>query len=191
MIANGHNGPVVVRPVVQEPEQERLISRKNMVAKNVQALAKRDAMTESAQVCQFLIQFFDSLCINRFFSIVFSNCRYLSVSIQKDESSNNELPWFNGTYKFETYENNQPSWKSVSRAIWKHSGSNSWVIGNLSNRGNSTGYINSRENSAYLLPENCTNWKYRKTSSHATTPIDINLKCLQGKTPVNILNLNL
>ena len=121
-------------------------------------------------------------------------CPYLSISIPKDElentkSSDNELPWFNGTYQYETYGNNQPSWKSVSRAIWKHSGSNSWVIGNLKNRGTTNAYINSKENSAYLLPENCTDWKYTKTSSHGTTPTDINLKCLQGKTPLNILNL--
>ena len=145
------------------------------------------AMTESAQVSliQFLIQLFDSVCINWFFfSIDFSKCSYLSVSIQKDElekveSSENELPWFNGIYLFETYGKNQPSWKSSSRAIWKHPESNSWVIGNLSNRGNSTGYINSRKNSAYRLPNQTTNWKYTKTSSHATTST---LKCLEGRT---------
>ena len=102
--------------------------------------------------------------------------------MEKIKSSDNELPWFNGTYQFERYKNNQPSWKSFSRAIWKHPESNSWVIGNLSNRGNSTVYINSRKNSAYSLPENCTNWKYSEKSSHATTSTDITLKCLEGRT---------
>ena len=106
--------------------------------------------------------------------------------MEKVESSDNELPWFNGTYLFETYGNDQPSWKSFSRAIWKHNVSNSWVIGNLSNRGTTNAYFNSSENSAYLLP-NCTNWKYTKTSSHGTTSTDINLKCLEGRTAVYIL----
>ena len=191
LIANGQSFPVVVRPVVKESKQERLRYTQNMVAKIVPALRQRVAMTESAQVSQLLIQLLDYLCTNLILLLDFSKCSYLSVNIQKDglekvESSDNELPWFNGTYLFETYGKNQPSWKSFSRAIWKHPESNNWVIGNLSNRGNSTGYINSRENSAYLLP-NCTNWKYTKTSSHGTTSTDINLKCLEGKTPVYIL----
>ena len=107
--------------------------------------------------------------------------------MEKIKSSGKEGPWFNGTYQFETYEKNQPSWKSFSRAIWKHPVSNAWVIGNLSNRGTINAYINSSENSAYRLPENCTNWKYTKTSSHRITSTDINLKCLEGKTPVYIL----
>ena len=103
--------------------------------------------------------------------------------MEKVESSD----WFNGTYKFETYENNQPSWKSFSRAIWKDHVSNSWVIGNLKNRGTTNSYINSSENSAYHLPENCTNWNYTKTSSHGTTSTDITLKCLEGRTHVYII----
>ena len=191
LIANGQSFPVVVRPVVKESKQGGLKYRQIMVAKFVPALIQRVAMTESAQVSQFLIQLLDYLCTNLILLLDFSKCSYLSVNIQKDglekvESSDNELPWFNGTYQFETYGKNQPSWKSFSRAIWKHPESNSWVIGNLSNRGNSAGYINSTENSAYLLP-NCTNWKYTKTSSHRTTPTDINLKCLEGKTPSYIL----
>ena len=164
------------------------MSRQDMVAKNVQALTKKVALTESAQVSQFLILLFDSLCTYKliFFSIDFSKCRYLSVSIQKDESSDNELPWLNGTYLL-TYENNQPSWKSFSRAIWKHPESNSWVIGNLKNRGTTNAYMNSSENSAYQLPENCTNWNYTKTSSHGTTSTDITLKCLEGRTHVYII----
>ena len=119
-------------------------------------------------------------------------CPYLSISIPKDElekikSSDKELPWFNGTYQYETYGNNQPIWKSFSKAIWKHHESNSWVIGTLNNRGTTNAYINSSENSAYLLPENYTNWKYTKTSSHSTTSTVINLKCLQGKTPIYFL----
>ena len=155
-------------------------------------MTKRVAMTESAQVSQFLIQLLDYLCTNLILLLDFSKCSYLSVNIQKDglekvESSEKETLWFNGTYQFETYERNQPSWKSFSRAIWKHPVSNSWVIGNLSNRGTTNAYINSSENSAYLLPENCTNWKYTKTSSHGTTSTDINLKCLEGRTAVYIL----
>ena len=104
--------------------------------------------------------------------------------MEKVESSD----WFNGTYKFETFENNQPSWKSFSRAIWKDHVSNSWVIGNLNNRGITNAYINSSENSAYQLPENCTNWKYTKTRGLViTTPTDIKLKCLKGRSPVYIL----
>ena len=164
-----------------------------MVAKIVMAMTKRVAMTESAQVSQILIQLLNYLCRNLILLIDFSKCSYLSVSIQKDElekvdSSEKETLWFNGTFIFEKYEENQPSWKSVSRAIWKHPLSNSWVIGNLSNRGTTNAYINSSENSAYHLPENCTNWKYTKTSSHETTSTDINLKCLKGKTHVYILH---
>ena len=172
------------------------------MAKIVQALTQKAALTESAQVSQFPLYSFDllalsnnSLCTYKliFFSIDFSKCSYLSVSIQKDElekveSSGKETLRFNGTFLFEKYEKNQPSWKSVSRAIWKHPVSNSWVIGNLSNRGTTNAYINSSENSAYLLPEKCTNWKYTKTSSHGTTSTDINLKCLEGKTHVYILH---
>ena len=58
LIANGHPGPVVVRTVVQEPEKERLMSQQNMVAKNVQAMKKRVAKTESAQVSKLPIHFF-------------------------------------------------------------------------------------------------------------------------------------
>ena len=129
--------------------------------------------------------------LSSFLFIDFSKCPYLSISIPKDElekikSFGKEGPWFNGTYQFETYEKDRPSWKSFSRAIWKHPESNSWIIGNLSNRGTTTAFINSSENSAYFLPEKCKNWKYTQTSSHGitTTDININLKCLEGKTPV-------
>ena len=185
MIASGPNGPVVVKPVVKEPKQERLMSPQILVDKIAQAMIQTDAVTESAQVSQFLIQLFDYLCTNLILLIDFSKCSYLSVSIQKDGleevgSSENETLWFNGTYLFETYGTNQPSWKSFSRAIWKHPESNNWVIGKLSNRGNSPGYINSSENSAYLLPDKCKNWKYTKPSSHRSTSTHINLKCLKG-----------
>ena len=58
MIANGHPGPVVVRTVVQEPEQERLMSRQNMVAKNVQAITQRVAKRKSAQVSKLPIHLY-------------------------------------------------------------------------------------------------------------------------------------
>ena len=61
LIANGQSSPVVVRPVVKESKQEILMCTQNMVAKIVMEKAKRLAMTESAQVSQFLIQLLDYL----------------------------------------------------------------------------------------------------------------------------------
>ena len=58
MIANGPNGPIVVRPVVQETKQEQLKYRQNMVAKNVQAITQRVAKRKSAQVSKLPIHFF-------------------------------------------------------------------------------------------------------------------------------------
>ena len=61
LTANGQSSPVVVRPVVKESKQERLMYTQNMVAKIVMATTKIVAMTESAQVSQFSIQLFDYL----------------------------------------------------------------------------------------------------------------------------------
>ena len=81
MIANGHPGPVVVRTVVQEPEQERLMSRQNMVA-NVQEMTQRVAKKESAQVSKSPIHFFDFLFLgNKLLLHIFSvDCEWTQWS---------------------------------------------------------------------------------------------------------------
>ena len=80
MIANGPNGLVVVRPVVQEPEKERLMSQQNMVAKIVQAMTQRVAKTESAQVSKLPIHFLGGLSNKLLLHICSVDCKWAQWS---------------------------------------------------------------------------------------------------------------
>ena len=58
LIANGQSSPVVMRPVVKESKQERLMYTQNMVAKIVPAMIQRVAKSNIVQVSQLSIQMF-------------------------------------------------------------------------------------------------------------------------------------